>query len=388
MLLPQFIIKLLISIIVFAALLFFITKVINFIFSSQEEEKAKITLERIKLTLQKASTNENKKESCLLFPIKGWSIVFIPSNINKLNNFEKSEMYSGYDVVCICKKKCKYCFPYKQIIDEKNNYLNVDLNSIKSIIFFDKENYVLFTINKEKIQPVKLTKKEKEEFKKIIESNQDIHQMILEKARENGVQENIIIGIVMVESNFNPEAVSSGGAVGLMQLAPSTALYYGLKVAMINPNNQRETITFIKKGNNLIIIKNGEEESILIEDSLHNTYIKYMEKENLWTECEGKKISPCNRCNKEYCSKKEDERFNPEKNLDAGIKHFKSLLEEFKNYDYALAAYNIGAGKIKKLCCENNVCNKELKECVNDENVIKYVEKIISIAEQYEPKIA
>lgn len=379
LLLPQTIIKLIISIIIFAALLFFVIKIINFFFLSQEEEKAKITLENIKLTLQRANINEEKTASYLLLPLKGWSIVFIPSNLNKFENFEKVEMYQLLNVVCICKKKCKYCFPYKPIFDEKNSYLKVNLEEIKSITFFDKGDYVLFIINEEEIPISPLSKEEEKKFKEIVTTKENIINMAKEKAKSYGISSEIIIGIIYVESNFTSDAVSLGGAVGLMQLIPSTALEYGLKVSMKNPNNNSEIITFIKEKNYLKVERDGKEEKILIKESLHETYIDYMNKNNLWVNCNGYKVSPCNWCHKEYCTEK-DERFNPEKNLEAGIKHFKSLLEYFKyKYDYAIAAYNIGAGKIKKDCeCANNGC-KKLSECANKE-VILYVEKVKSIS--------
>ena len=78
--------------------------------------------------------------------------------------------------------------------------------------------------------------------------------------------------IIKVESDFNPDAVSSAGAMGLMQLMQDTANYY-----------------FI------------------------------------------------------------DNPFDPEKNVDAGIRHFKSLLGYFRNdVPLSLAAYHAGIGRVKK----------------------------------------
>ena len=47
-------------------------------------------------------------------------------------------------------------------------------------------------------------------------------------AREHGVDPTLVKAVALVESGFNPKAVSSKGAQGLMQLMPSTAKRYGI----------------------------------------------------------------------------------------------------------------------------------------------------------------
>jgi len=47
-------------------------------------------------------------------------------------------------------------------------------------------------------------------------------------AREHGVDPTLVKAVALVESGFNPKAVSSKGAQGLMQLMPATAERYGI----------------------------------------------------------------------------------------------------------------------------------------------------------------
>ena len=65
-----------------------------------------------------------------------------------------------------------------------------------------------------------------------------IIEMAREVARQEGIDPNLFISLIQQESNFDPMAVSSKGAIGLTQLMPSTAKELG-----VDPNNMMQNLT-------------------------------------------------------------------------------------------------------------------------------------------------
>lgn len=108
-------------------------------------------------------------------------------------------------------------------------------------------------------------------------------------AKQYEVEVDLILALVKVESTFNPKAISPTGAVGLMQLMPPAAQDLGLKM----PSYQN-------------IRKPTPHPSV-------------------------------------------DERFNPLKNLEAGVRYLHEMLKKYDgDYGLSLAAYHAGSGNVRK----------------------------------------
>jgi soluble lytic murein transglycosylase-like protein len=65
---------------------------------------------------------------------------------------------------------------------------------------------------------------------------EEVNGLIAAASRKHGVPIALVEGIVATESNFRCDAVSSRGAIGLMQLLPSTARQYGANARVPEQN--------------------------------------------------------------------------------------------------------------------------------------------------------
>ena len=70
-----------------------------------------------------------------------------------------------------------------------------------------------------------------------VSTKSQILDMINQVSRNNGVDEKLVQALIKQESGFNPNAKSKAGAIGLMQLMPSTAKSLG-----VNPYNTTQNV--------------------------------------------------------------------------------------------------------------------------------------------------
>ncbi|MCP2519014.1 lytic transglycosylase domain-containing protein [Candidatus Aminicenantes bacterium AC-335-A11] len=92
-------------------------------------------------------------------------------------------------------------------------------------------------------------------------SNYNAYANIIDKiSKKYNVPSTLIHQIILVESNYNPNAVSSKGAIGLMQLMPETAKQYGVKDPFDPVQNIEGGVKYLKdliklfKGNTDLIL--------------------------------------------------------------------------------------------------------------------------------------
>jgi hypothetical protein len=73
-----------------------------------------------------------------------------------------------------------------------------------------------------------------------------LHDLIDQIASEQGVETHLVHSVIRTESNYNANAVSPKGALGLMQLIPSTARRFGVLNAFDPSENIRGGVRYLR----------------------------------------------------------------------------------------------------------------------------------------------
>jgi soluble lytic murein transglycosylase len=141
-------------------------------------------------------------------------------------------------------------------------------------------------------------------------------EAIAPNAREQGLDPYLVSALINVESGFNPDAVSSAGAVGLMQLLPDTAA----QVARDAKLQERVTAETLKR---------------------------------------------------------------PGTNLRVGTRHLRSLIDEYRDAEVALAAYNAGFVAVDRWLAESEHTGRPFREVVDFPATRHYIEEVLAQRETY-----
>ncbi len=74
----------------------------------------------------------------------------------------------------------------------------------------------------------------------------ELHHLVEQTASQYEVDPQLVHAIIQVESDYNPKAVSRRGAMGLMQLIPSTAMRFGVENPFDPKQNLQGGVNYLK----------------------------------------------------------------------------------------------------------------------------------------------
>ena len=142
-------------------------------------------------------------------------------------------------------------------------------------------------------------------------------------ARETDLDPLLVMAVIRQESLFGHFLVSDIGAVGVMQIIPPTAKYLGMKTLIYPSDYDRLLVTFL----------HGSDRAREFASRKLKAYAKTLRR--------GYKKS-------EGAMKALDERFDTERNIQAGCRYLAMLEKRLGSIDLALAGYYAGPTAIRR----------------------------------------
>lgn len=187
-------------------------------------------------------------------------------------------------------------------------------------------------------------------------------------SEESGIDKAVIFSVINIESRFNQNAVSPKGAVGLMQVMPSTAqeMMKNLSAdAKMFLENKTFEVNFAEK--------DEDEKKLLAESNEENSDEEKSDENSKNGEKDGVFVENLK---------------NPATNIMLGAKFLKSLLVRFENLDTALCAYNAGPATVKSWL-SNADCSTDGKTLskIPYEETRNYLQKFHKNFKYYSTKI-
>jgi hypothetical protein len=174
-------------------------------------------------------------------------------------------------------------------------------------------------------------------------------ETVFEKHQKSGypVDELLFLALIWQESNYDPRNVSYVGAAGLSQIMPRTAKGLGMK-KIFAPPYFKKAGSFLGRERKLKL----KAKKLLLEITEKNSLALAEQAINLMQEslgCRNRRMELYARYRQELLADGTDDRLDPHKALEFGLKYFSQMMKIQKDdISLALSSYNAGPHRVKQ----------------------------------------